>query len=182
MRTAGPMAAFALLMAVAGCGSVPLDTEAPTRFDLNGHWVLHPGLSDPPPDGRRLQAESDRGFLEGRRLGGGGGGMLAFVVEDFPVLKSKSMVIEQDQRSMGIRYENGAYRDVSWGERKRGLWRVSAGWLEGSLVIASKAADATARETLRLSEDGRRMTVAVEVKSGGSSLSAVRTFDRVSPP
>ena len=81
---------------------------------------------------------------------------------------------------MGIRYENGAYRDVSWGERKRGLWQVSAGWLEGALVISSKASDASARESMRLSDNGQRMTVRVEVKSGGDNLSVLRTFDRVS--
>ncbi len=175
------LAVLALLTALSGCGGVPLDPEVPSAFDLNGHWVLREALSDPPPDPRRLQAQADRGLLgAGRRGGGARWNMLAFVVEDFPVLHSKSMIIEQDRRSMGIRYENGTYRDVSWGERKRGPWEVSAGWLDSSLVISSKASDASARETLRLSDDGRKMTVTVEVKSGGSGLNLIRTFDRVS--
>ena len=175
-------AMLALTLAVGGCTGVPLSPQAPAAFDLNGHWVLNEPLSDPPPNRRRLQAQADRGLLNAERPGRrSNAGMLAFVVEDFPVLSSRSMVIEQDQHSMGIRYENGAYRDVSWGVRKRGLWQVSAGWLEGELVISSKAPDATARESMRLSGNGRRMTVSVQVKSGGDNLNAVRTFDRVSP-
>ena len=175
-------AMLALALALGGCGGVPLSPQAPVAFDLNGHWVLNEPLSDPPPNRRRLQARADRGLLNAERPGRRSNvGMLAFVVEDFPVLSSSSMVIEQDQHSMGIRYANGAYRDVSWGVRKRGLWQVSAGWLEGELVISSKAPDATARESMRLSENGRQMTVSVEVKSGGDNLNALRTFDRVSP-
>lgn len=174
-------AVLALALAVGGCGSVPLDPQAPAEFDLNGHWVLHEALSDPPPDRRRLQARADRKLMgAGPPSRRSTAGLLAFVVEDFPVLASRSMVIEQDRQSMGIRYENGAYRDVSWGERKRGLWQVSAGWLEGMLVISSKARDADARESIHLSENGQRMTVRVEVKSGGDSLNVLRTFDRVS--
>lgn len=170
-----------LAAVLGGCGSVPLDPQVPAGFDLNGHWVLREALSDPPPDRRRLQARADRKLLDagppGRRSTAG---LLAFVVDDFPVLASRSMIIEQDRQSMGIRYENGAYRDVSWGQRQRGLWQVFAGWLEGELVISSKAQDAAARESMRLSADGRRMTIRVEVKSAGDSLNAVRTFDRVS--
>ena len=174
-------ALLTLAFALGGCGGVPLDPQAPAEFDLNGHWVLHQALSDPPPDRRRLQARADRQLLStGQPSRRPNVGLLAFVVEDFPVLASRSMVIEQDRQSMGIRYENGAYRDVSWGERKRGLWQVSAGWLEGALVISSKASDASARESMRLSDNGQRMTVRVEVKSGGDNLSVLRTFDRVS--
>ena len=174
-------AMLTLALALGGCGGVPLDPKAPAAFDLNGHWVLHQALSDPPPDRRRLQARADRKLLgTGQPRRQSTAGLLAFVVEDFPVLAASSMIIEQDQQSMGIRYENGTYRDVSWGERKRGLWQVSAGWLEGELVISSKAPDADARESMRLSENGQRMTIRVEVKSGGDSLNVLRTFDRVS--
>lgn len=174
-------ALLTLAFALGGCGGVPLDPQAPPEFDLNGHWVLHQALSDPPPDRRRLQARADKELLSaGPSRRQSTPGLLAFVVEDFPVLASRSMVIEQDRQSMGIRYENGVYRDVSWGERKRGLWQVSAGWLEGALVISSKASDASARESMRLSDNGQRMTVRVEVRSGGDNLSVQRTFDRVS--
>ena len=170
-----------LLMALAGCGSVPLDPEAPAGFDLNGHWVINLALSDPAPNERRLQAQADRALLEMDRMGQRRRmGMLAFVTADFPVLASKSMIIEQDAQSMGIRYESGAYRDVSWGERRRGLWEVEAGWTEEGLVIASKADDARATETMRLRKSGRQLAISIEIKSAGDGLSAVRVFDRVS--
>ena len=173
--------AGATLVALGGCGSVPLDPEAPRGFDLNGHWVINRGLSDPPPNERRLQAEADRALLEmGRRGQRRRMGMLAFVTADFPVLASKSMIIEQDPQSMGIRYESGAYRDVSWGQRRRGLWEVNAGWTNEGLVIASRADDASATETMRLREDGRQLAITIEIKSVGDAFSAVRVFDRVS--
>ncbi len=171
----------ALLLTIGGCGSIPLDPEAPKGFDLNGQWVINRALSDPPPNERRLQAEADRALLEMGRMGQRRRmGMLAFVTTDFPVLASKSMIIEQDPKSMGIRYESGAYRDVSWGERRRGLWEVNAGWTEEGLVIASRADDASATETMRLRKGGRQLAITIAIKSAGDALSAVRVFDRVS--
>ena len=170
-----------LILAFGGCGSVPLDPEAPKGFDLNGQWVINPVLSDPPPNERRLQAQADRALLEIDRMGQRRRlGMLAFVTADFPVLASKSMIIEQDSQSMGIRYANGTYRDVSWGQRRRGLWEVEAGWTEEGLIIASKADDARATETMRLRNGGRQLAITIEIKSAGDALSALRVFDRVS--
>ena len=176
------LAFLALLLAVAGCGGLPLTPEVPATFDLNGQWVVREAASDPPPNPERLQAEADRGLLDlgspGRRSAIGA---LAFAVQDFPVLGAKSMIIEQDPHSMGIRYDSGVYRDISWGERRRGLWQVSAGWLEDALVVVSKASDAEATETMRLGADGRHLVVEVSLKSAGQSFAAVRTYDRVSP-
>ena len=171
----------AWLLTLSGCGNIPLDPKAPTGFDLNGHWVINLALSDPPPNERRLQAEADRALVDMGRMGQRRRmGMLAFVTADFPVLASKSMIIEQDPQSMGIRYASGAYRDVSWGERQRGLWEVNAGWTDEGLVIASRADDANATETMRLRKDGRQVAITIEINSAGEALSAVRVFDRVS--
>jgi len=175
--------AFLLFLALtfSGCGSLPLNSEAPSGFDLNGQWVINAALSDPPPDERRQQAQADRALLDTGRQGQRQRlEALAFATSDFPVLASNSMVIEQDARSMGIRYAKGAYRDVSWGERRKGLWDVRAGWTGKDLVISSRAADAAATEVMHLHEDGRRLTVTVEITSSGDSLSALRVFDRVS--
>ena len=169
---------LAILLMAGGCGGIPLDAHAPAGFDLGGQWVLNAAESDPPPDIRSIQDRADRAFAQGR-AGRDRGGVFSFVAQDFPVLKSKSMIIEQNRDSMGIRYDTGAYRDVSWGERKRGLWKVSAGWFEGDLVILSKAADARAHETIRLARDGQSLEVLVEVESEGQTLAARRTFERV---
>ncbi len=165
-------------LGVLACSSAPFNVEPPRHFDIGGQWVLNAGLSDPPPNTRQILASSDQESVEGR-IGLYRGGALAFVAQDFPVLAAKSMVIEQDRDSMGIRYDNGAYRDVSWGERKRGLWEVSAGWFEGNLVIVSKASDATGRETLRLSENGQTLRILLEANVDGEKLIAVRVFERV---
>ena len=169
---------FLVALAAAACSGVPLDEQPPVRYDIGGQWALNTELSDPPPNTRQIMARADRDFAEGR-LRRPSGGALAFVTQDFPVLEAKSMVIEQDSDSMGIRYENGVYRDVSWGERKRGLWEISAGWFEGDLVILSKTSDATGRETFRLSRSGQTLEVVVEANSDGEKLTATRVFERV---
>jgi len=169
---------LAAMLTVLGCSGVPLNESPPPRYDLGGQWVLNAVLSDAPPNTRQIMSRADRDFIEGR-IGPPTGGALAFVTQDFPVLEAKSMVIEQNADSMGIRYDTGVYRDVSWGERKRGLWKVSAGWFEGNLVIRSNAADTKGRETYRLSRDGRTLAVLVETNSDGEKLIAERVFERV---
>ena len=62
------------------------------------------------------------------------------------------------------------------------MWKVSAGWFEGDLIIYSKATDATGRETFRLSESGQTLEVVVEANSDGEKLMATRVFERVPAP
>jgi hypothetical protein len=162
VRPAAPIAVVALLCLTA-CGGIQLDMQKPEGFDLTGTWMLVEDLSEPPPSNRRLRSR---------------GGMLVFVIQDFPVLHAREMRIEPSGDSMGIRYVPGGYRDVSWGTRTRGLWEVRAGWHEGNLVILSVADDARARETLTLSEGGRRLDVAVRIDARGDDLDLVRVFRR----
>jgi len=161
-RTAQKLLLIAAALTLAGCGSVPLETRAPAGFDLSGRWQLVDALSDPAPAGRPLRR---RGFS------------LAFAAADFPVLQARRLSIEQNRDSMGVNYDGDDYRDVSWGERQRGLWQVNAGWLDGALMILSEAPDAEAREVLRL--DGDRLVVNVEVSSGGETLTRTRVFERL---
>ncbi len=170
---------FVIALLQAACGSTPLNTDVPAVFDLNGHWVVHAPLSDPPLDRRRLQAAADRALLDMRSDSSEADAGLIWIVEDFPGVVADSMVIEQDSASMGIRYQGGVYRDLSWGERRRGLWQVSAGWHEGSLLIESRADDARAREVFTLSPDRSRLIVVTELKAGGDTLVNRRVFDRV---
>lgn len=151
-------------LVLTACTGTPLEPRPPAGFDLTGTWELIPEQSEQPPSRRRLRAR---------------GGMLAFVTQDFPVLRARQLAIEQSRDSMGVYYDGRDYRDVSWGARRRGLWQVRAGWLEGSLVILSEAKDAEARETLTLSPDGERLRVDVRVESGGDDVSVSRVFRRV---
>ncbi|MEZ5557125.1 MAG: hypothetical protein R3E86_01055 [Pseudomonadales bacterium] len=149
---------------LAGCGSVSLEHAAPHSFNLSGDWVLVPDLSDAPPKPREIRSR--------------GGSLLTFVVQDFPVLDARRLHIEQNRDSMGISYDGGDYRDVSWGTRQRGLWEVRAGWNEGRLMILSDAPDGRGQEILTLSQDGQQLEVFVEVHAGGDSVKAVRTYRR----
>ena len=156
-RPVRPIALLGLLLIALGCGSVPLEEQAPAGFNLNGEW--------------RLDTDASDGELRGRGVGS------AFLGQDFPLLLARQMRIEQDARSMGIEYGRGSYRDVSWGERRRGVWQVHAGWLDGELRIYSDAPDTSAVEIWRLSENGQRLVIDVQVK-GARTEQFQRTFVR----
>jgi hypothetical protein len=121
-----------------------------------------PDVSDPPPRKRDLRA---------RDLS------MSFAAQDFPVLAAKTMQIEQNRDSMGVRYDGGDYRDISWGHRQRGLWEVHSGWKDGDLYIISKAHDATATQIIQLSDSGRELAVQIEIKSG-DTMTFYRVFER----
>ena len=142
-----------------GCGQIPLEESAPEQFDLSGHWVQADNMQAP------------RGRNSGRASG--------FMAQDFPLLVAREMRIEQDARSMGIEYARGSYRDVTWGERRRGVWEVRAGWHEGALHIYSAAADISAAEIWRLSADGQRLDIQISVK-GNRDQEFQRAFRRAS--
>ncbi len=161
------LAALALL---SSCGQIPLDEQAPERFDLSGHWVQ----ADRPTEGR-----SDASRSEGDLQRRSGGVTSTFMAQDFPLLVAREMRIEQDARSMGIEYRSGSYRDVTWGERRRGVWQVRAGWNEGALHIYSVASDVSAAEIWRLSEDGQRLDISISVK-GNRDQEFRRAFRRAS--
>ncbi|MFU8813945.1 MAG: hypothetical protein ACNA7W_01280 [Pseudomonadales bacterium] len=152
-----------VLCLLAACSNVPLEPRPPDGFDLSGSWVLVPEDSGTPPEPRTLRAR---------------GGMLSFITQDFAVLRAQELRIEQGPGSMGIYYDGRDYRDISWGTRRRGLWEVTAGWHEGSLIIRSDASDADASETLALSPDGQRLRVDVQIKSRSENVAVTRVFRR----
>ncbi len=155
-----PVRAWALMLVLAtgGCGGVPLEEAAPGGFDLSGHWVL-------------IQEESGGSPVRGASIRSG------FLAQDFPLLVTGEMRIEQDARSMGIEYGRGSYRDVTWGERQRGVWDVRAGWHDGVLHIYSKAPDTSASEIWKLSDDGRRLEISIDVR-GAQDHKFRRVFRR----
>lgn len=148
-----------IVAALAACGQVPLESSAPDRFDLSGHWLQ--------ADGQTAGGRNTRGMPSG------------FMAQDFPLLVAREMRIEQDARSMGIEYARGSYRDVTWGERRRGVWEVRAGWNEGELHIYSTASDISAAEIWRLSEDGQQLDILISVR-GNRDQEFRRVFRRAS--
>ncbi len=147
---------------LAACAT-QLDTQPPPAFDLSGTWLLVSDESSSPPSHRQLRAR---------------GGTLGLVTQDFPVMRASKLEIEQNRDSMGIRYDTGDYRDVSWGTREHGLWKVTAGWRGSALIMMYHADDADAEETMSLSPDGQRLTVDVHVGSGGDDVKVTRVYHR----
>lgn len=89
------------------------------------------------------------------------------------------MSIEQNDDSMGIEFDRGAYRDVSWGVRERGLWTVTAGWDDaGELIVRSRASDARAIERYLLSNSGETLTVLVRIDAGEQTVDVQRVYTR----
>jgi hypothetical protein len=150
-------------------------------FDISGSWLLDPVRSDGTPDARRVVDEMDRRSLQHRTIGDTrqelvDSTVFAFIAQDFPVLRAERLEIEQQPDSVGIRYEPGGYRDVSWGERTRGLWTITAGWNDaGEFVIHSDSEDIRAVERY-VQLDARTLQIMLRVRADGGDLDIVRTF------
>lgn len=167
--------AFGVVLFVPACST--LDPIVPRGFDLTGDWVLDREASDAPPDLEAIRRREDRDVVRGRQSDAAASA--AFAVQDFPVLTAARLEIEQDDESMGIRYDGILYRDISWGERERDLWRVQAGWNEGDLVIRSVRGGISGSETFALESNGTLLRVTVDIETGGQDVRSVRVYRRV---
>lgn len=168
------------LIGLVGCNAIELDEVNPPGVDFSGAWILDQANSDLTPDftagldGRkRPRRANDQVARQRLDILGATGSDFAFISHDFEVLGATRLVIEQNHDSMGIAHEPGVYRDVSWGERQRGLWEVYAGWEENDLLILSKAKDMSVQERYRVTD--RRLSVEITIRAD----SAERTLRRV---
>lgn len=160
---------------LAGCVA-SLDADAPPGFDLTGEWLLDERQSDAPPDLEAIRRREDRAVVRGRQSNASASA--TFVVQDFPVLTATRLHIEQDARSMGIRYDEDNYRDVSWGRRERDFWVVHAGWDQGALVIRTTRGAVEGEEVMTLEDGGQRLRIAVRVTTAGEDVHAMRVYRR----
>ncbi len=163
---------------LAGCAGVDLATVNPPGVNLSGTWLVDFSASDPLPNLQPGSRSTDRkpvspGREAMRMLNGSG---LAFIAHDFHVVKADKIIIEQNPDSMGIRYQPGVYRDVSWGEKQRGLWDVHAGWEDNTLVIISTAKNLRVEERLR--REGRQLMVDILMEADGEKVALRRIFKR----
>ena len=168
----GAVFAVALLPGLWACTSV--DTNVPRSFDLTGEWVLDAEASDASPDVDLIRRREDHDVVRGRQADAAASA--TFAVQDFPFLTATRLVIEQDDKSMGIRYDGAVYRDITWGERMRDLWKVRAGWADGGLVIRSKRGRTRGKEELTLEDGGLRVTISIE--TAGRDIRTVRVYER----
>lgn len=174
-RKASLMAVL-LACVLTACTSTPLESDNPAGKNLTGEWLLNATASDVISEGHELggMPKRKRRLSGSRRIMPSGSG-LSFVAQDFQVLRAERVVIELNHDSMGVHYYPGVYRDVSWGERQRGLWEVRAGWLEGDLLIESKAKDLFVVERFSLSRNELSITVAVEADGDATEYTRVYT-------
>jgi len=165
---------FGIAFLLPACST--LDPNVPRGFDLTGDWVLDPDASDAPPDLEAIRRREDRDVVRGRQSNAAASA--AFAVQDFPVLTATRLEIEQDDESMGIRYDGVVYRDITWGERERDLWKVRAGWDEGDLVIRSVRGNIRGSEAFALERNGGPLRVTVRIETGGQDVRSVRVYRR----
>ena len=168
---------------LAGCSGIELVADNPQGVDLTGSWTLDFADSDDTPDyqqglagHKRVRHNNDQVIKRRNDVLGALGSGFAFVVHDFQILRAEQVTIEQNHDSMGIGHEPGVYRDVSWGERQRGLWEVYAGWEENDLVIISKAPDMSVFE--RYIVFGDRLTVELTIEADKEERTVRRVFNR----
>ncbi len=169
-----------LILTVSGCSTVDLSTDNPTGVDLSGTWVVDFKNSDVVPDlrnhmSKKTQKRIRRGTNASRVTAIGSG--LSFIRHDFQVLSATQLEIEQNKDSMGVQHLPGVYRDISWGERQRGLWAVNAGWEGRELVVISSANKLRVEERYSVFGGGR-LLVNIQIDADDEEFSFRRQFAR----
>ena len=171
------------VLAMGACGGLHLETTPSQPTYLSGLWQLDVGSSD---SSEGLKYRRSRGLgrnqsvrEEIQRISRGSG--LAFIAQDFQVLKAKRLKIEQGSDSMGVQHWPGVYRDVTWGQRERGLWTVYAGWEQNDLLIQSTTKDMRVLERYQLIKNGQ-LRVLISVKADGETKELQRLFRRGRSP
>jgi len=170
MRSASIMLSAFAFAVLAACSH--LETVSPPGVDLSGVWQLDPRRSDVPPPRPRETDDARTGPGEGGPRFGGPAPLL-------PMVSATRMTIAQDRDSMGIDYANQPYRDVKWGEQKRGLYVIDAGWDHDRLVVETKSQPMTVRETYSLSGDGNTLTLLIDLSAKRGDHHLTRVFTRV---
>jgi hypothetical protein len=171
-RAALTSIAFAVLSA---CSH--LETVSPAGVDLSGTWLLDQRHSDtPPPPPRPHESDESHAGTNGEappRFHG--------PAPLLPMIAATRMTITQDRNSMGVDYPNQPYRDVKWGEQKRSLYVVDAGWDKDRLIIETKSQPMTARETYSLSDDRNTLTLLIDLTDRHGDRHITRVFTRAPP-
>ena len=170
---------LSIMLNLTSCSALDLEQRKPEEIDFSGHWVLNLLLSE-----GVIENSSSRNSLRPtdqiRTEGMGNVDLLdpfVFVSHDFHIIDAVSLTIELDPVSAGLSYQPGTYRDVSFRERRRGLWNIYAGWDGDELVILSRANDLQVMERMSL-VNPNRLRVIVEIQAEKENRDLVKVFDR----
>ena len=170
---------LSIMLSLTSCSALDLDQRKPEEIDFSGHWVLNLLLSEGviensssrnrvrPTDQIRTEGVANVDLLD----------PFVFVSHDFHIIDAVSLTIELDPVSAGLSYQPGTYRDVSFGERRRGLWNIYAGWDGDDLVILSRANNLQVMERMSL-VNPKRLRVIVGIQAEKEKRDFVKVFDR----
>ena len=121
---------LSITLCLTSCSALDLDQRKPEEIDFSGHWVLNLLLSEGATE-NSTSSKIVRAADQIRTEGMASADLLdpfAFVSHDFHIVDALSLTVELDPVSAGLSYQPGTYRDVSFGERRRGLWDIYSGW------------------------------------------------------
>jgi hypothetical protein len=173
MHLARTVSTSLLIVVLTACSH--LETFSPPGVDLSGTWQLDRSRSDTPPPPPRPHDTDDE------HPGPSSQGPPRFhgPAPLMPMVAATRMTISQDRDSMGIDYPNQPYRDVKWGEQKRSLYVVDAGWDHDLLIIETKSQPMTIREIYSLSADRQTLTLLIDISEKRGDHHVTRVFTRV---
>ena len=170
---------LSITLCLTSCSALDLDQRKPEEIDFSGHWVLNLLLSEGATE-KSSSRKSVHATDKIRTEGLASADLLdpfIFVSHDFHIIDARSLTIELDTVSAGLSYQPGTYRDVSFGERRRGLWNIYAGWDGDDLVILSRANNLQVMERMSL-VNPKRLRVIVVIQAEKENRDFVKVFDR----
>ena len=178
------------LMLLGAC-STRLGMMSPHSVNLSGTWVLDQKNSQTvmlEPKRERADpsaADQSRPPANGDRQGRNGKRILGWM--DLPVIPDKTdamqsteMTIEQGDDSIGIAYLNAVYRDIDWGEKKKGANSIIAGWRGETLIVETKTEQLRYSESYALGPAKDVLILTITVQSQSRPNKFVRVFTRKS--
>lgn len=163
-----------IVFAFAGCANMTY--QVPNSFDLSGRWNLVVDASDPAPDVDAIWDTERQASVEGQRSDPTASAI--FIEQDFPVVKSSFIEIAQDEKFIGLQYEDTPFIDLNWGRQVRDGWFLDVGWIGQSLIIAKKREAIQGIEKLTLTESGERLEITVKVIANREKFSLTRVYDK----
>ena len=161
-----------------GCSGLELAERTPVGIDFSGIWKLNPGSSEGLDQMLSLDLKDVPSRIRTEEIvRTTQTDPFVFISHDFHILDAKKIYAELGVDSAGLRYEPGVYRDISFGEKKRGLWSIYAGWEGNEMVILSKASGLSVLERFALI-DRNRLRIAVKIIAEKEERTIVKLFDR----